>query len=181
MKFTYSARERDKLSLLKGTPVKREEFIQAMRAVAHSVTVVTTDGAAGRHGATVSAFCSVSADPPSVLVCLNATSRIGELVKANGVFTVNVLPEGSEAIAKRFAGMDDHKLTDRFDGIEITDAAVPEIIGSTVFRCQLEQLVPSGSHAIAIGLVEASTTVEKSPLTYCDGDYQTLQKKTEEA
>jgi len=161
--------------------VKREEFIQAMRAVAHSVTVVTTDGVAGRHGATVSAFCSVSADPPTVLVCLNATSRIGELVKANGVFTVNVLPEGNEAIAKRFAGMDDDKVEDRFDGIEITDAVVPEIIGSTVFRCQLDQLVPSGSHAIAIGLVEASTIVEKSPLTYCNGDYHSLQKKTEEA
>jgi len=161
--------------------VNREEFIQAMRAVAHSVTVVTTDGVAGRHGATVSAFCSVSADPPTVLVCLNATSRIGELVKENGVFTVNVLPEGSEAIAKRFAGMEDKEIADRFDGIEITQAAVPEIIGSTVFRCHLEQLVPSGSHSIAIGLVDASTIVEKSPLTYCNGDYQSLQKKTEEA
>ena len=181
MKFTYSARVRYNLTPLKGKEVNRQDFIQAMRAVAHSVTVVTTDGPAGRHGATVSAFCSVSADPPSVLVCLNAKSRIGELVKANGVFTVNVLPEGSDAIAKRFAGMDDNKVADRFDGIEITDAAVPEIVGSTVFRCQLEQLVPSGSHAIAIGLVEASTIVGKSPLTYCDGDYQTLQKKTEEA
>ncbi|MEP1443925.1 MAG: flavin reductase family protein [Hyphomicrobiales bacterium] len=161
--------------------MKREDFIQAMRAVAHSVTVVTTDGVAGRHGATVSAFCSVSADPPTVLVCLNAASRIGELVKANGVFTVNVLQQGSDAVAKRFAGMDDNQLTDRFDGISITDAAVPEIIGSTVFKCTLEQLVPSGSHTIAIGLVEASTIIEKPPLIYCDGDYQSLQKKTEEA
>lgn len=161
--------------------MNREEFIQAMRPVAHSVTVVTTDGAAGRHGATVSAFSSVSADPPTILVCLNAKSRIGELVKANGTFTVNVLPEGSEAIAKRFAGMDDAKLTDRFDGINITDAAVPEIVGSTVFRCQLEQIILSGSHAIAIGLVDASTCAGKPTLIYCDGDYQSLQKKTEEA
>ena len=159
----------------------RQDFIQAMRAVAHSVTVVTTNGAAGRHGATVSAFCSVSADPPTVLVCLNANSRIGDLVKENGAFTVNVLPEGSEAIAKRFAGMDDGKLADRFDGISLTNARVPEIVGSTIFRCQLEQFVLSGSHIIAIGSVKASTIAGKTPLTYCDGNYQTLQKKTEEA
>lgn len=42
----------------------REECIEALRDVASSVSVVATDGAAGRHGATVSAFCSVSADPP---------------------------------------------------------------------------------------------------------------------
>lgn len=160
--------------------MNREEFIQAMRPVAHSVTVVTTDGPAGRHGATVSAFSSVSADPPTVLVCLNAKSRIGELVNKNGVFTVNVLPEGSEAIAKRFAGMDDAKLTDRFDGVHITDAAVPEIVGSTVFRCRLEQTIQSGSHTIAIGLVDASMSAGKPALIYCNGNYQTLQKKTEE-
>ena len=54
----------------------REEFIEALRGVASSVSVVTTDGAAGRHGATVSAFCSVSADPPTLLVCLRGQSRI---------------------------------------------------------------------------------------------------------
>ena len=54
----------------------RDNFLQAMRRVASSVTVVTTDGPHGRHGATVSAFCSVSADPPSVLICLRADSRI---------------------------------------------------------------------------------------------------------
>jgi flavin reductase (DIM6/NTAB) family NADH-FMN oxidoreductase RutF len=48
--------------------VARDPFIRAMRGVANSVAIVTTDGVAGRHGATVSAFCSVSADPPSVLV-----------------------------------------------------------------------------------------------------------------
>jgi flavin reductase (DIM6/NTAB) family NADH-FMN oxidoreductase RutF len=49
-----------------------------MRRVASSVTVVTTDGAAGRFGTTVSAFSSVSADPPTVLVCLFAQSRIAK-------------------------------------------------------------------------------------------------------
>ena len=70
--------------------VPRKSFISAMRRVASSVTVVTTDGPGGRHGATVSAFYSV-ADPPSALVCLKADSRIARSVSArNGVFCVNV-------------------------------------------------------------------------------------------
>ena len=70
----------------------RDAFITAMRQVAATVTVVTTDGPAGQSGATVSAFTSLSADPPSVLVCLKADSRIAKAVRDNGVFCVNILP-----------------------------------------------------------------------------------------
>ena len=56
--------------------VSRDLFIKGMRQVASSVAVVTTLGAHGRHGATVSAFSSVSADPPQLLVCLRSASRI---------------------------------------------------------------------------------------------------------
>lgn len=161
--------------------MNRETFIRALRFVANSVTVVTTNGEAGRHGATVSAFCSVSADPPTVLVCLNATSKIGELVAQNKVFNVNVLPEGSEAIAKRFAGAEDASFDDRFEGIAITDDAVPALVDATVFQCRLQQLEQSGSHLIAIGRVEATMGGGKPPLTYFDGAYQTLQRKEEEA
>ena len=69
--------------------VPREDFLRAMRCVASSVTVVTTDGPGGRHGATVSAFCSLSADPPSALVCLKAESRIARLVAAQPAFSAS--------------------------------------------------------------------------------------------
>ena len=82
----------------------RADFVAAMRGVANSVTIVTTDGPAGRCGATVSAFASVSADPPMVLVCLHAQSTIAALAQENGVFCVNVLPEGAGELAVRFAG-----------------------------------------------------------------------------
>ena len=57
--------------------------------MAATVTVVTTDGPAGMAGATVSAFTSLSADPPSVLVCLKADSRIAQTVRDNGVGVAN--------------------------------------------------------------------------------------------
>ena len=85
----------------------RQAFIDAMRQVASTVTVVTTDGPEGQAGATVSAFTSLSADPPSVLVCLKADTRIALAVQGNGVFCVNILPEDAVEVAKAFAGMFD--------------------------------------------------------------------------
>ena len=80
-------------------PVKREDFIAAMRHVASSVTVVTTNGASGKHGATVSAFASVSADPPTVMVCLRSDSRIAKAVVQNKNFAACVLAKNTAEMA----------------------------------------------------------------------------------
>ncbi len=151
----------------------RQAFIHAMRAVASSVTVVTTDGPAGRHGATVSAFCSVSADPPSALVCLKADSRIARSVAANGAFCVNVLPQSRRDIADRFAGCHDDHVPDRFDGIDCTleRGLMPGIDGATVFSCVLKETVEFGSHLIFIGHVADLKEGATEPLAYLNGAY----------
>lgn len=149
----------------------RIAFIDAMRRVASSVTVVTTNGSAGRHGATVSAFCSVSADPPTVLVCLNAESRIARGVLQNKKFNINVLPQNANHIAQRFAGAHDCEIVDRFDGIALNQDDVPSISGATVLSCEVDQIIPSGSHQIIIGKVQFVDTAYKQPLTYFDGAY----------
>jgi flavin reductase (DIM6/NTAB) family NADH-FMN oxidoreductase RutF len=152
--------------------VERDIFIAAMRRVASSVTVVTTHGAYGRHGATVSAFSSVSADPPTVLICLFAASRIAEAVIANGRFCVNVLPETGARIADRFAGRHDKWCDDRFAGIELMDGRdAPHIKGATGFDCTLDQSMLSGSHLIVTGHVGAVAGDEIAPLAYRDGGY----------
>lgn len=155
------------------TAVERDRFIGAMRQVASSVTVVTTDGAAGRHGATVSAFNSLSADPPSVLICLRADSRIARAVVENGSYCVNVLPETCADMAGRFAGAQDADLSDRFEGIDLvqSDTACPVLSGSTAFHCTLGQSVEQGSHLILIGHVTQIFEGGASPLTYMDGRF----------
>ena len=75
-----------------------------MARVASGVSVVTTDGPAGRAGLTISAMCSLSADPPAVLVCINRASHAGRIIRINGVFCVNVLASHQADIARRFAG-----------------------------------------------------------------------------
>lgn len=153
--------------------VPPQHFINAMRGVASSVTVVTTDGPVGRYGATVSAFSSVSADPPTVLVCLYAGSRIASAVKENGRFCVNVLPEKAQEIADRFAGRHDGWIDDRFSGIDCIGACdIPPIIyGASSFLCSLQQTVKSGTHLIVIGHVQDILDGCASPLIWRDGSY----------
>lgn len=152
---------------------QREDFIAAMRCVASSVCVVTTDGAAGRHGATVSAFSSVSADPPMVLVCLNSASRIAQQVQENGVFRVNILPAGATSIAERFAGCHDDRVMDRFEGMPIS-GSVPHLKGATSLMCTLTQAVAAGTHYVCIGVVNEVDQGADQPLTYLAGRYRQL-------
>jgi len=142
-----------------------------MRGVAHSVCVVTTQGAGGRAGATVSAFCSVSADPPTALICLHAETRIATEVVSNGFFNINILPQAATDVANRFAGMDDETVKDRFDGIELVDAEYPVIKGATLFQCKVQEAVNAGSHKVIIGLVLESEKIAERPLMYFNGAY----------
>lgn len=154
----------------------REDFLTGMRYVANSVTVVTTDGVAGLSGATVSAFSSVSADPPTVLVCLNAESSTLEALKQNKDFCVNVLPEGAKHIAERFAGFHDNELSDRFEGIDLTtsEGPSPVISGATAFICSLEETLVSGSHVICIGKVIETHAGNFTPLIYMDRKFKRI-------
>ena len=154
--------------------VAREQFLGAMRRVANSVSIVTTDGCEGRHGATVSAFCSVSADPPTVLVCLRADSRIARVARANGDFCVNVLRDLAEGLAERFAGRGEALAADRFAGVETIDGVGPSPVladAAAAFNCTVADVVESGSHVILVGRVTRVHANADRPLAYFDGCY----------
>jgi flavin reductase (DIM6/NTAB) family NADH-FMN oxidoreductase RutF len=158
------------------TPLARDAFVRTMRRVASSVAVVATDGPGGCHGATVSAFSSVSADPPMILVCLRSGSRIAEAVIANGNLCVNVLPHDRQDLANRFAGRDDHLVKDRFSGVAYLgkNGAAPEIEGATIFSGSVVQIVAAGSHSIFICQVQSVREGAAAPLAYLDGNYHSV-------
>ena len=81
----------------------RQKFLEGMSKAACTVNVVTTNGPAGRAGLTVSAMSSVSADPMSLLVCVNAQSHSGNIIRENQVFCVNVLNERQAHISNVFS------------------------------------------------------------------------------
>lgn len=86
-----------------GAAPSAQAFRDAMSRLVAPVALVTTSGPAGRHGLTVSALCSASAEPPSVLLCLNRDSRSHAAFVENGVVGISLLAPGDEALAMRFA------------------------------------------------------------------------------
>ena len=89
-------------------------FRHAMGRTAAGVTVVTSDGAHGRVGVTVSSLSSLSLEPPSVLFCLHRDSRCLPVLLANGVFAANILAQGQQRVADSFAGLVPELREDRF-------------------------------------------------------------------
>src|SRR3546814_4012568 len=82
----------------------QEAFKQAMRRLAATVTIVATGQAPHRSGLTATAVCSLTANPPQVIACLNASSSTCAHIRETGVFSVNILPNRHQAIAECFSG-----------------------------------------------------------------------------
>lgn len=92
----------------------RADFREAMAHLPAAVNILTTDGPNGRCGITVSAVCSVTDDPPTVLVCVNRKSAMHDVFSANGRVCVNVLGGDQQELAMHFAGATDASMAERF-------------------------------------------------------------------
>ena len=154
-----------------------ERFIAAMGMAATPVTVVTTDGEAGRFGLTVSAFSSVSAAPPMVLVCVNRKSPAVGAIAANGFFAVNVLAADGRSVAETFAGRPRagkpfdfaaHAWSEGRHGQPVLHEA------AAVFECALENAFDAGTHRIFLGRVGRARCSEAAPLVYCNRDFRRI-------
>ncbi|MEM9330421.1 MAG: flavin reductase family protein [Pseudomonadota bacterium] len=146
----------------------RKAFIGAMRSVANSVTIVSTNGPAGKFGATVSSFCSVSADPPTVLACLNIEGHTAHAIRENKTFCVNVLSEDLVDLAEHFAGMRGGTEFGRFTDEKWSEdpKTPPSLTGVTSFSCDVVQTIDAGSHLIFIGTVGNVQISDQKPLLY---------------
>lgn len=148
-------------------------FKQALGSWASGVTIVTTLSDGVYSGMTASAFSSVSADPPLVLVCINRKATSCDEVRESGVFAVNILREGQDALSNRFATPMDRAA--RFEGVAVTAGAsgAPLLDESMVsLDCRVEQAVEAGSHTVFIGRVEEVVVREGHPLLYYRGAYR---------
>lgn len=148
----------------------RKRFLEGMSRAAATVSVVTTDGSAGRAGVTVSAMCSVSADSatPSLLVCVNKNSRSAEVIRSNASFCVNVLRDDQSYIADIFAGRSQMEGAKRFesgDWISMKSGA-PAVKGALVsFDCTLKKDFLYGSHWVFVGeLIDIDVSDFNSPI-----------------
>lgn len=138
--------------------VDREAYRDAMARLGAAVSVITSDGAAGRCAFTASAVCSVTDDPPTLLVCMNRGSDSYDAFKANGVLCVNTLAASQEALSTLFAGFTDHTMTQRFEQADwiILTTGAPVLANTLVsFDCRIAQVSEVGTHGVLFCEVEA--------------------------
>ncbi len=157
------------------------------RGLAHwasGVSVVTLRGPGGDHGMTASAVCSVSLDPPLVLVCVKKGNRTHGLLKDAGGFCINILAEGQADLSNRFAGWGWPEGRDRFEDLECgraqaSGAAIlPGVLAA--LDCTLHAVHDGGDHDIFLGEVQAVHGAEAEgprPLLYFHGAYRGLGDK----
>jgi flavin reductase (DIM6/NTAB) family NADH-FMN oxidoreductase RutF len=158
-------------------PASPQEFRAAMSQFASGVTVVTTRDANGKlHGITVSAFCSVSLEPPMVLICIEKSTGSHYAFGESGAFVVNVLAEGQSYISEHFASRMDEKFEDIAH--DLNESGVP-VLRETIatLRCTLRHSLDGGDHSIFVGLVESVDVIGGEPLIYFDHRYYVLSKK----
>ena len=125
-------------------------FRNAMAMLGGAVSVITTDGAAGRFGFTASAVCSVTDAPPTLLVCMNRASNSNPQFQANGAVCVNVLAGAHQELSGAFANksltMDDRFATTAWTTLE---SGAPVMLEALVnFDCRIAQVHEVGSHSI---------------------------------
>ena len=136
--------------------VEPQAYRDAMSRFAGAVHVVTTDGPHGRRGATVIAACSVSDEPPTILVCLNRMKPENDCFAQNGVFALNTLAGEHRPLADAFSGLTGLSQDERFalarwdtggSGAPVLENAL------TAFDCVLEEARDVATHRILIGRV----------------------------
>jgi flavin reductase (DIM6/NTAB) family NADH-FMN oxidoreductase RutF len=156
-------------------PIDRESFREVLRSWASGVTVVTTRAGDKVHGMTVSAFSSVSADPPLVLVCANQASTTHGVIQEGGLFTVNILASHQAHVSQVFATPDNEDT--RLDCVSWSEGETGAPVldeALACLECTVTNAYREGSHTIYIGRVEAVHRTDAEPLLYYQAGYWKL-------
>jgi len=156
--------------------VSPDEFRNVLGRFPSGVTVVTTKATDGSdQGMTVSAFCSLSLEPPLVLICIEKTASVYAALTTAPAFIINILSAKQEQVARRFSIVD----IDRFEGIGFSRSRngiviLDDVLG--VIECNRFSLHDGGDHTIVVGEVEAGRAENGTPLLYYRGGYAQMER-----
>nr|WP_198318619.1 flavin reductase family protein [Pseudofrankia inefficax] len=141
-------------------------FREAMALFPSGVTIVTTADGDGRWwGFTASSFCSVSMDPPLVLVCLAATAECHPVFETAERFIVHVVPPEHAGLAVRFATRGADKFADA--GFQSDEHGLPVLDRACVtLSCVTHAVQPAGDHSILLGRVGRVSVNDDPPALY---------------
>jgi flavin reductase (DIM6/NTAB) family NADH-FMN oxidoreductase RutF len=154
-----------------------DSYRSVLGRFASGITVVTTRDAEGRDvGMTVSAFCSVSLEPPLIQVCVDRAASMYAALAQSTQFAVNILAAEQEALSRRFATAES---TRRFDGIGYRRGESGAVLLEDALahlECRLLQQIEAGDHTMFVGEVESATARNARPLLYYRGGYAQLER-----
>jgi flavin reductase (DIM6/NTAB) family NADH-FMN oxidoreductase RutF len=157
-------------------PIDRDLFRAVLGRFASGVTIVTTVDADGiDHGMTVSAFSSLSLDPPLVLVCIDHKASVWPAFERATHFAINILGSQQEALSRRFSSRDG----ERFEGVGFTRGTTGvALLDDTLaaVECTVTARLPHGDHSILVGSVDGGSARDLQPLLYFRGGYASLSR-----
>jgi flavin reductase (DIM6/NTAB) family NADH-FMN oxidoreductase RutF len=157
-------------------PASADDFKKALQLWASGVAVVTAHSEKhGVRGMTVTAFSSVSAQPPQILVCVNQSADTGENIDVSGTFAVNVLNADQQADSNNFSGGNSQEQRFANTAWEFGSHGTPVLTQSIMsLECKVVEKIAAGTHWIIIGEVQEATSRVGEPLLYYRGAYRQL-------
>lgn len=148
-------------------------YRKALGHFTSGVTVITTAIEGNVHGMTANAFCSVSLNPPLVLISVDKKAAMHELLAQSGFYGVSVLTQNQQAYSRHFAGQPQENLPIRFtwhNNCPLLEGTLAQV------ACRIIDAHPAGDHTLYIGQVEYLGYMdEQPPLLFYSGKYQALE------
>jgi len=158
-------------------PINSDSFKDCLRHFPSGVTIVTIRTEQDVHGLTISAFASISTDPPQIMVVIDHRHQAYTFLEEdNAVFAVSILGSDQVYLSDRFAWVTEE---DRF----LEGDWEPAVTGAPVLKdalawldCTITGRISAGTHHIYIGEVQASKVPrpDGSPLVYWNRGYRQL-------
>ena len=157
--------------------IQATDYRNAMSLLTTAVNVITTAGVSGLHGFTASAVCSVTDTPPTLLVCMNQSSRSHTHFIENKILSVNVLGAQHEQISNAFASSklnsEDRFKLGAWSTLETGSPILDDALVS--FDCEIEQIQAVGTHSIFMCRVVAiKQSQPNESLVYFNRGYHTV-------
>ncbi len=151
----------------------QDNFRLAMRRYIYSVSIMSNkDNADNPNAITVSSVTSISMNPPSLLICINKSSRIHDTIQLGSKFCINLLNSNQQNLSNICSDeeMYDQRFKDK--NWNLDDIPFLQNAQANIF-CKVDKLTSYHTHTIVVGLVEeANYADEISTLTYVDGEYK---------
>lgn len=153
-----------------------DKFRRAMRGFAGGVAIVTADHNNEKHAVTLTAAMSLSMDPLSVVIAINANNAIHQALASGADFCLNFLHSGQSEIAAACGGATEREK--RFDLARFEHfEGLPYILDAqAMLFCAQDGAHTYGTHTLFIGKVKHIIVSDKAePLIYADGQYSTTR------